>query len=530
MPEDPLARLESWKRSFGKADPSLLQALLSEIDGATFDDAGALIRLHETLLFLRAYPANTGVARRADEILSGFAERVARLSGDLAAFDEGDASGIAGTVLSAVFSYEAAQSLVRRHAASIEINHEAWDSSSAGSVLRRLIPLMEEDWPVEAHVPYHRWIAAAKKPGQTDLGWLLDRIASLPLAPRERADLYDSLRVPVLWQLGDDASTRSRLRLPEGELFLHAEPLIRRGEVSLAGELTGPPLPIRRVPRREADRVLDAIVDTSAMRYRELYGFNHPETGRMVRAELGRGMVAYFFGVPPEWRLPLRAYHAGMYFKNGVPCGYIEVLSLFERAEIGFNLYYTFREGESAWLYARLLRLCHQLLGVTCFSVDPYQIGDENPEAIESGAFWFYRKLGFRPLESEVRRLLAREEQRMRRDPGHRTSAGTLRRLARGYILWDGQGDTPGEMDPFRVRNIGLRAAAAGLPVEAGLDGLPRLIPGFQKWSEAERSAFDAIRAAKRGGDEARYLRLMQKHARLRAAVLQLGTRHDRAE
>ena len=28
--------------------------------------------------------------------------------------------------------------------------------------------------------------------------------------------------------------------------------------------------------------------------------------------------------------------------KNGVPAGYVETLSLFERAEVGFNLYYTF--------------------------------------------------------------------------------------------------------------------------------------------------------------------------------------------
>ncbi len=105
----------------------------------------------------------------------------------------------------------------------------------------------------------------------------------------------------------------------------------------------------------------------------------------------------------------MRAYHAGMMFKNGVPVGYVECLSLFERMEVGFNLYYTFREGETAWLYARLLRLFRQYAGVTCFSIDPYQIGHENEEAIESGAFWFYRKLGFRPVEPEIARLMDAE-------------------------------------------------------------------------------------------------------------------------
>src|SRR5438876_12444239 len=105
-------------------------------------------------------------------------------------------------------------------------------------------------------------------------------------------------------------------------------------------------------------------MDTSAMRYRELYGFRHPDAARVRYADLGRGTDFYFCGVPTEWRLPLRAYHAGMFFKNGVPAGYVEVLSVFDRAEMGFNLYYTFREGEAAWLGALLLALFHQVLGV----------------------------------------------------------------------------------------------------------------------------------------------------------------------
>ena len=62
-------------------------------------------------------------------------------------------------------------------------------------------------------------------------------------------------------------------------------------------------------------------MNTSAMRYRELYGFNHPDDGDVKHARLGRGVEIYFFGVPPKWRLPLRAYHGGMFFKNGVPAG-----------------------------------------------------------------------------------------------------------------------------------------------------------------------------------------------------------------
>jgi len=255
------------------------------------------------------------------------------------------------------------------------------------------------------------------------------------------------------------------------------------------------------------------------MRYRELYGFTHPDLARVFRADAGRGVQVFFFGVPPEWRLPLRAYHSGMFFKNGVPAGYVEVLSLFERAEVGFNLYYTFREGESAWLYARLLRLFRQVLGVTCFSVDPYQIGLENEEALESGAFWFYRKLGFHPLDVEVAQLVGREEQRMLRKPAYRSSRRTLEKLARSYILFESSGCTPGAWDRFRVRNLALAIQRARITDEPNpLRQMLRLIP------DLDPHGLEAIVRAKQGPDEARYLRLMRQHSRLRAAVLQLGS------
>ena len=158
-----------------------------------------------------------------------------------------------------------------------------------------------------------------------------------------------------------------------------------------------------------------------------------------------------------------------MFFKNGVPAGYIEVLSLFDRAEVGFNLYYTFREGESAWIYARLLQLLHQMLGVNTIVVDPYQIGHENDEAIDSGAFWFYRKLGFRPANPEVARLLEREERRIAESPGFRSSRNTLKKLAAGHLIFDGPGAEKGAWDGFQVRNIGFAAQRkSSRPADSG--------------------------------------------------------------
>ena len=515
MHTDLLARLEQWKSRFGDPHVRPLHRLLTALARRRFPDAESLIRLHESLLFLRAYPADAKVMRLAEAALFSFAPRIARLS-DLSAFEDAAVSGIEGTSFSAVFSYEVARQLAARYPRRIEIDWDNYgDAHKLGPVLCHILPLVAEDWPVEAHVPFRAWIDAACPRRQSALGWLLERIASLPLSARAQADLYESLDLLLLWRIGPHAS-RSRMRLPVRKPYFHTAPLLRRADISLEAEFAAPPLPVKQLSQPEARRVLGMIVDTSAVRYRELYGFTHPDRRRVFRADAGRGVEIVFFGVPPEWRLPLRAYHCGMFFKNGVPAGYVEVLSIFERAEVGFNLYYTFREGESAWIYARLLHLFRQLLRVRCFSVDPYQIGLENDEALDSGAFWFYRKLGFRPLDAGAAQLVTREEDRIRQRPGYRSSSQTLRVLARSYLLYECADADPGAWDRFRVRHLGLRCAR--LPPEASL--FRRIAAS---WSAEERAAVEAIARAKSGPDETRYLHLMQRHARLRAAVIALG-------
>jgi len=282
----------------------------------------------------------------------------------------------------------------------------------------------------------------------------------------------------------------------------------------------------------------------------------------VLKADFGRGTEAFVMGVPPEHRLPLRAYHAALIFKNGVPVAYFEGLSLFERMESGFNLYYAFREGETAWLYARILRLMQQLLGVAVFSIDPYQIGHENEEGIESGAFWFYRKLGFRPVRPELMKLTLSEERKLATDPRRRTSAQTLRKLAAGHMLFETpntvQPAHSGQWDRFEVRNVGLAVQRSmarefksdpqkirtqsvefvkrGLKLRTkrwrgaeigALDNLAlvlAIIPGAEQWSLSEKQLAARIIKTKAGRDEALYLRLMQKHERLRSAIIKLGS------
>jgi hypothetical protein len=252
-------------------------------------------------------------------------------------------------------------------------------------------------------------------------------------------------------------------------------------------------------------------------------------------------------------------YHAALISKNGVPVGYAESLSLFERTEFGLNLFYTFREGESAWIYARLLRLFRQVTGVSVFSVEPYQIGFHNEEAIDSGAFWFYRKLGFRPVRADLLRIALNEERKLSARRGYRTPTRVLRQLATGHLIYEAPSSPhPGEWDRFHVRHLGLavqrrmaerfdgdekemrRASEASVAGALGIK--PRrwneaqrrafsdlapvldLIADLPRWSKTEQRDVVRIIWAKAGAEESDYARLLQSHPRLRAEIIRIGS------
>jgi hypothetical protein len=182
-----------------------------------------------------------------------------------------------------------------------------------------------------------------------------------------------------------------------GPVFWQDEPFLARRDVSLDAVFSGPRLTLRRPGRREGEGWCALFREATAARYRELYQFTYADPSSVVIARPGRGLEIALVGIVPSRRLPLRSAYGGFIVRNGVPIGYTEGLALADRLEIGFNVYYTFREGESAWVYAQMLRLHHDVLGVTSFSVDPYQIGYTRTRRRSTQAFWFHRKLGFRP-------------------------------------------------------------------------------------------------------------------------------------
>lgn len=514
-----LNQLDKIKTQFGPKDARRVQTLLERLSRQTFRNARDLLRFHELLLFVRAYPHNAAVARLSESQLRTFDRRISLLREqnlDLSPLEHPDVSGIAGMSVTDTFSYYIVRWLSRRYSAQVAIDWDWFeDENRLGQAWPRFMPLLEEDTLVEANVPYRRWLAAARS-GRAEILWLLERFDQLNKPEKEKAEIYDSQQLYVRWT-PRYRSTRTGLRIAPPNLFLHRGPLIQRRDIRLREELDQPPTALKQLSVTQGEKALDLARAASTIRYRELYGFTHGDARHVYHAALGRGLDLFIMGLPREKRLPLRAYHATMIYKNGVPIGYFEGLSLFERMESGFNLYYTFRDGETAWLYARTLNVMRHFAGVTTFSIDPYQIGFENKEGIESGAFWFYRKLGFRPARREMLELAQKEERKLAAQSGYRTSARTLKRLAESSMIFELNQEQVGDWDRFQVRKVGFRAQRRKVTHFTELLDL-------EPWSTSEKKLLARIVQAKTGAEETTYLRLMRGHKRLRQEIIKLGS------
>jgi hypothetical protein len=554
-----LRRLEENKAHFSRGTAAQTVKLLASLSRRRFPDAESLIRFHEALLFCRAFPQSPQIVTRVEKLLNEFSQRFEEFharAADLSDFDQFETAGIAGTTMQDTLSFDVVRWLLRRIPENIEINWEGYEDERAlGETWPRFFPLLREDSEIEPNIPWRDWLRAAR--GKTrELEYLVRRFEQLPLPERAKSELYGSLRLPVRWRLNHLRLSRTRNWHRPRSFYYHREPLIARSQVSLAEEFGRPPLVLTKVRLRKGEEIVEMAREAMVVRYRELYGTTFADARSVVCAEVGRGVQIYLWNLPPDRRLPLRAYVAGFTLKNGVPIHYMEATGLCEWLEVGFNAFYTFRQGETAWIYAQSLRALCAMTGAKCLSVYPYQIGQNNDEAIASGAFWFYRKLGFRPGRADLVKLAEREESKIAARPGYRTPPRTLKRFAEAHMFYELSAES-GDWEQFSTRALGIRvnrrmarefggdiaaigqasvrsiSRALGIPAARWSEAERRAlenwalvlaeIPQLDRWVSSEKKRLVQIIRAKAARDEMKYLRLLQAHPRLRGELLRKG-------
>ena len=129
-----LTRLEECRYRFGTGEVTRVVRLLSQLGRQDFADVPSLIRFHEALLFLRAFPHSARVVRKSEKLLRTFAQRVEQLQqagADMAQFDPLEVSGIAGSCMEDALSFNVARWLMRRLPGKVEVAWRGYDEERA---------------------------------------------------------------------------------------------------------------------------------------------------------------------------------------------------------------------------------------------------------------------------------------------------------------------------------------------------------------------------------------------------------------
>lgn len=491
--------------------------LFSQLRKAAWTDAESLGRAHELALFAVAYPNDAKELASAQNLLRhlGGWIQAARTQGEAPSWlGELDDSGIAHTSTSATFSIDLAHWLIRRFPADVELD---WQDGDVGADLCEFLPnivgRIEHDGLLDDRLTLQAWFdlatgrgnaRRAKRTGNgvSQAAWLF-RALKDRLGPGHIADrVFDSLDIRLSHRLADPIASRTLARFPSPTAFFaHGAPL---GSFDTA-ELLARALPHRRtLPLREANKLLDVCRATLAVRQRETDPITYANPREAWLFQLERGVDVAVFGMMPDRRLPIESYFGYVAARNRVPIAYGGGWVFLDRCEVGVNLFETFRGGESSFVFTQILRVYRNLFRPRRMTVDPFQFGKDNPEAIQSGAFWFYHRLGFRPSEAKIARLAESEHARVRADRSYRSPASVLRRLATSplemtfadYALDPRPDIVLGDLSLAITDWIGrrFRGDTQAATRSATRDLCRHLnVSDLARWPAAERASFEAL-------------------------------------
>jgi hypothetical protein len=526
--------------------------LLAALEATRVTRPAALIRLHETLCFLQAYPDEREILARVDRLLRDFPRRTAALG--RRALRRLHDTGIAGSTVEYPFGLPMSRWLAARLGSRAEIARvRVADEERVTEVLDLLVTPAERDAFSEGGLTVRQWIRVARAGRRlTDLQVLVEAFDRAPVQAELRDWLYESLGLRIRVRL-DAPASRTLAKRPVARPFFHRTRL-RRSGVDVVREAVRPLPSWRRAPPALARELIESARVRKATRSRELHAFSYPNAEDVLVGEMGRGLRVALIGLAPAFRLPFEGYYAFLAVKNGVPVGYGGGWCLFETLEFGFNIFESFRQGESAWILGQVLRAYHRVFGMRTVVVDPYQLGVGNVEALRSGAFYFYQRLGFRPRGRGVQRVLEEELAKIARDRRYRSPLPVLRRLAREEACLTLPGGSPEPERRVRARDLaalvtrdiarrhrGDREAATRAAVGrlARVLGVPRwsgwpdpereafvrwalvvtLVPDLDRWSRADGERLVRMIRAKGGRGEGPYVRRLLGHARLRRSL-----------
>jgi hypothetical protein len=431
------------------------------------------------------------------------------------------------------FSFAVARWLARRCPGELSIDWDEFDDTSRlDELLSQLLEPSEDEYFDSGWVSSREWIDMARAGSDgTDFDWLM---AQLTDKRRQRVwtQLYDAAEIPLVWSVANSRFARSRNMLAPEKICLREAGMRKRPPAPK--KVIQQPLKMFLLPARDGAKLIDVAMASLAARYRETYHFNYANPHEVYLAHVGEGVAIAIFGLQPEHRFALECTLGYLVLSNGVPIGYGGASVLFKQVNTGVNIFEEFRGSEAAFIWTQVMRAYHSLTGCTRFIANAYQFGGDNSEALRSGAFWFYYRLGYRPVLSDIRKLAQKEFAKVRRDRRYRSDIKTLRKLASCDMHLTLPGARASEyFDEHWFETVSMLAtealAKAGGNARRKSTRLGPIIAaaGAENWTGRDKQLTRGLLRAKEGDLELPYAKLLARHDKLLISLKNACRRAD---
>jgi hypothetical protein len=399
--------------------------LLEECSKQRVSGLKEIRQYHDTLLFLLSYPENEIQFALAQKELRRLTDTVKHLpSRKKEALDR---SGIAFTATQGAYSFSLIKWLLKTYPEQIEFHSLGEEGTHPKEFLKHVLPDMEFELASDEKLNPESWLkkAAGTKKKAKLLQWLIRHFDKLDCASNLKEQLFESLKVFVAINEPPLEFSRSFGKIASPKIYYHSKGILKRfDEHELIRTKFPSPKGLNAAGKNE---IIKSARVALFLLNRETDPITYCNEEGLRYYELEHGLSIALFSMVPERRLPLESYIGFMMFKNGYPMSYGGAWIFGKRSLIGINIFEAFRGGESAFVFAQLMRTYHQVCGASYFEVEPYQFGKNNPEGIQSGAFWFYYRFGYRPLDKKLYELAQLESEKIRNTKGYRTPASTLK-------------------------------------------------------------------------------------------------------
>ncbi len=489
--------LHNLVRQFGEPEAENKTNRLIELLNKKPTNAESLIEYHEALLFILAYPDNQTILELAKTSLLKCGEW-SKLwfdksrSKDLKHLEE---SGLNGTTLNAKFSYGLTSHLATKYQKNIHLHSIEGDANRVREILQFSMVGIEKETLPHSMEDLMMWLTdEAEIDTKTSLEILLKAISFFGKTALVSQTIFEFLSVFISIDFDLTFSTRSFLAMETGKYFYQKNALQKKIDLPALFAL----------PKPKIAKYKSAIlIETARLSLLSLAKETDPITfanpTETTLYDLEKGLTYGLFHMLPANRLPIDTYVGYMAFRNGIPISYGGAWIVGNTAQIGINIYETFRGGESAMMLCQLMRLYHKEYNIHFFRVEPYQLGHDNEDGLKSGAFWFYYKLGFRPEEAKLKTVAESEWQKMQNKKNYRTPISTLKKLVQGYMGYFTSREFPiidsgiistWASDKIKTRFSGDRQLAASQSFSRMNSLLNLNYEEMNKWTKAEQNTY----------------------------------------